>query len=104
MLERVLTRGLVHKPGAGNRAGIDHGIERLVVRAKAYRVERVAARLDADRGFEPLRAHRLQCEREYERLGDRLDREGYGAFANLIDVAIERRERDAEMRRIGFGQ
>ena len=52
-LERGRALGLMDQPGAGDRAGIDHRVERPVVVGQPDRVERLAARLDADRGRRP---------------------------------------------------
>ena len=41
------------QPGAGDRAGIDHRIERMVVGVEPDRVEGIARRFDADRAFHP---------------------------------------------------
>lgn len=40
-------------------------------------------------------------QREHERLGHRLNRERHGAVADLVDMAFDGDERDAEIRRVG---
>ena len=57
-LEGAVALGLVDQAGAGDRAGIDHRIERPVVGVEPDRVEGVAARLDADHGLDALGAER----------------------------------------------
>ena len=89
------------QPGAGNRPGIDHRIERPVVVGEPDRIERLAAGLDADRRRNPLFADHFQRQRKHERLGNRLDGERHRAVADFVDVAVDGDERDAEMRRIG---
>ena len=49
-------------------------------------------------------ADNLQRQREDEGLRDRLDGEFDRAVAGLVDVAVDGREADAEMRRIGLAQ
>ena len=85
---------LMDQPGAGNRAGIDHRIERPVVVGEPDRIERLAARLDADRGRDPLLADHFQRQRKHERLGHRLDGERHRAVADFVDVAVDGDERD----------
>lgn len=59
-------------------------------------------RPDADLGFDALVADNLQRKREYECFRDRLNGELDRAVAGLVDVAVDGRERDAEMRRVGL--
>ena len=49
-------------------------------------------------------ADHLEREREHEGLGDRLDGERHLAVADLVDVAVDGREADAEMRGVGLAQ
>src|SRR5262249_45268029 len=93
---------LVDQAGTGDRAGIDHGIERFVVVGEPDRVEGLAARLDADGGSNPLFPDQIQCERKDERLRDRLNGELDGTVAGLIDMAVDGDETYAEMSRIGL--
>ena len=67
IFERVVALGLVDQPGTGNRAGIDHRIERVVLGIEPDRVEGIARWLDADRAFDPCRAECVQRQREHER-------------------------------------
>ena len=46
--ERVSTVDLMDQAGTGDRAGIDHRVERPVVVGQPDRIERLATRLDAD--------------------------------------------------------
>jgi hypothetical protein len=92
---------LMNQPGTGDRAGIDHRVERPVVVGQADRIERLAARLDADRSGYALLADHVERTRKHEGFRNRLNGERYGAIADLVDVAINGDETDAEMRRIG---
>ena len=92
---------LMDQPGARNRPGIDHRIERPVIVGEPDRIERLAAGLDADRRRHALLADHFQRQRKHKRLGNRLDGERHGAVADFVDVAIDGDESDAEMRRIG---
>src|SRR5664280_883209 len=94
----------VDQARAGDRPGVDHRIEWPVVRGQADGVERLAAWLYSDLGFDPLRADKVQRQREDEGLRDGLDGEFDRAVAGLVDVAVDGREADAEMRRIGLAQ
>ena len=87
--------------GTGDRAGIDHRIERPVVVGQPDRIERLAARLDADRRRHAFFADQFERKRKHESLGDRLDGERHPAVADLVDMAVDGNERDAEMRGIG---
>ena len=100
-LERRCAIDLMDQSGTGDRAGIDHRIERPVVVGQPDRIERLAARLDADRRRDALFADHFQRKREHERLGYRLDGERHGAVADFIDMAVDGDEADAEMRGIG---
>ena len=102
--ERFAALRLVDQPGTGDGAGIDHRIERPVVWPQPDRVKRIAARLDADHGLDLLGAKQFQGQREDEGLGDRLDGEKHVAVADLVDVAVDGRQADAEMVRIGLFQ
>ena len=92
---------LMDQPGTGDRAGIDHRVERPVVVGEADRIERLAAGLDADRSGYALLTHQVQRKRKHEGLRDRLNGERHGAIADLVDVAVDGDETDAEMRGIG---
>src|ERR1017187_6743171 len=94
----------VDQARAGDRPGVDHRIEWPVVRGQTDGIERLAAWLDSDLGFDPLGADNLQRQREDEGLRDRLDGEFDRAVAGLVAVAVDGREADAEMRWIGFAQ
>ena len=67
ILERGVALGLVDQAGAGDRAGIDHGVEGVVFGVEADRIEGIARWLDADHTFDPGCAQRVECEREHER-------------------------------------
>ncbi len=54
IVEGAVALGVVDQPGAGDRAGIDHRVERMVVGIEADRIEGVARRLDADHALHPL--------------------------------------------------
>ena len=66
IFERGVALGLVDQAGAGDRAGIDHGIEGVVLGVEADRVEGIARGFDADGAFDPRRTQRVQREREHE--------------------------------------
>ena len=87
--------------GTGDRSGIDHRIEGFVVVGQPDRVERLAARLDADRRLDAFLSDEVQRQRENERLGNRLNGERHGAIADFVDVAVDGGESDAEMRWVG---
>ncbi len=72
--------------------------------AQPDRIERIAARLDADHGLDPFGADRFERQRKHEGLRDRLDRERHGGVADFVDVAIHGCERDPEMARVGLLQ
>ena len=93
--------GLMDQSGTGDRAGIDHRVERPVVVGQPDRIERLAARLDADRRRNALLADHVERKRKHEGLGDRLDGERHRAVADLIDMAVDGDESDAEMRGVG---
>ena len=57
---------------------------------------------DADAPFNQRMTETVQLQGEDESLGDRLDREFDAAVADLINMAVDRREHHAEMPRIGF--
>jgi hypothetical protein len=99
--ERVSTVDLMDQAGTGDRAGIDHRVERPVVVGQADRIERLAARLDADGRRHPLFTDHVERKREHEGFGDRLNGERHRAVADLINVAIDGDEGDTEMLRIG---
>ena len=67
IFESVIAPGLVDQAGTGDRAGIDHGIEGMVLGVEADRVEGVARGLDADGAFDAGGAERVQCQCENER-------------------------------------
>ena len=93
--------GLMDQPGAGDRAGIDHRVERPVVVGQPDRIERLPARLDPDRRRNALLTDHVERERKHEGLGYRLDGERHPAVADLIDMAVDGNETDAEMRGVG---
>ena len=103
-LEGIGAPGLQDEAATGDRTGIDHRIERMVVGIEPDRVEGVSRRLDADDLFDCVGAERVQREREDERLRHRLDRKWHAAVADLVDVAIECREADAEMHGVGLAE
>jgi hypothetical protein len=94
----------VDQARAGDGTGIDHRIERMVLRIEADRVEGVARWFDADRAFDPCGAQRIQCQREHERLRHRLDGEGNPGIADFVDVTVEGGEADAEMIGVGLAE
>ena len=104
IVEGAVALGLMDQAGAGDRAGIDHRIEGMVVGIEPDRVEGIARRLDADCAFHPSCAQRIQRQREHEWLRHRLDREGNPAVADLVDVAVEGGEADAEMIGVGLAE
>ncbi len=104
IFERVIALGLADQPGAGDRAGIDHGIEGMIVGIEPDRIEGIARRFDADRAFHPRRAERVQRQREHEGFRHRLDGEGNPAVADLVDVPVEGGEADAEMIGVGLAE
>ncbi len=59
--------GLVDQAGAGDRAGIHHRIEGMILGVEADRVEGIARWLDANDAFDPRRTQRIQRQREHER-------------------------------------
>jgi hypothetical protein len=100
-LEGISAGGFMDQPGTGDRARIDHRIERLVVVGQPDRIERLAAGLDADRRRDTLLPDEVKRQRENERLGDGLNGERHGAIADLVDMPVDGDERDPEMRRVG---
>ena len=91
-----------HETRRRDRAGVDHRIERpAALPVEADRVERVAARLDADLAHHRVAAVILEGERVHERLRDRLDGERLAGVADLVHVAVDRRDRDPEPARVG---
>ncbi len=103
-IEGAAALGVVDQARAGNRSGVDHRIERPIVGVEADRIERFTARLDADLGFDALLPEQLQRQREHESLRDRLDGEFDRGVAGLVDMAVDGREADTEMRRIGLAE
>src|SRR6516162_4079230 len=83
MLERGIALGLADQAGAGNRAGIDHRIERMVFGIEPDGIKGIAGGLDPDRALHLVGPERVEREREYEGFRDRLDREGYARVADL---------------------
>ena len=104
IFEGAVAFGLMKQAGAGDGAGVDHRIEGMVVGIQPDRIEGVARRLDTDRAFDACRAQRIQRQREHERLGHRLDREGNPGIADLVDVTVDGGEADAEMIGIGLAE
>jgi hypothetical protein len=100
-LEGAVGIAFADQPDAGDRACIDHRVEGPIVRAQADGIERIAARLHANDGFDPFRAELIEGEREYERLRNRLDGELHGAVADFVDEPVDCRGGNAEMIRIG---
>ncbi len=103
-LKGAVTLRVADEARTGDRAGIDHRIERQVGGVQPNRVEGIAARLDTDRRFDSFRADRLERQREDEGLGNRLDGERHQPVAHLVHVAVDGGDADAEMRRIRLGQ
>lgn len=102
--ERAVILGGVDQAGAGDRAGIDHRVEGVVFRIQPDRVEGIARRLDADHALDPFGTQRVQRQREHERFRHRLDSEGDIGVADLVDMAVEGREADAKMGRVGLAE
>ena len=100
-VEGTILLAFADQAGARDRAGIDHRVEGPIVRTQPDGVEGIAARLDSHDRFDPLGADRLQRQGKHKRLGDRLDREFDSAVADLVHVTIDRRDGDAEVRRVG---
>jgi hypothetical protein len=85
--------------------GVDHRIERAVAALVEHdRIERVAARLDADLAEDKILSVVFEREAVDERLRDRLDSKQIARVAGLVDLAVGGDERDAESIRIGLGQ
>jgi hypothetical protein len=81
----------------GDRAGVDHRVHRPAgLRLEADGVERVARRLDADLAPHRLGALVLEGDAVDQRLGDRLDRELLARRADLVDLAVDGGDGDAE--------
>ena len=89
---------------ARNGAGIDHRVIGAVIGSQAYRIECVAAGLDADNCFHFIGAEGLQSQRKDEWLGNGLDGKGHRAIPDLIDVTVDRREAYAEVVRVSLFQ
>ena len=88
-----------------DRARVDHGVQRASgCRLEADRVERLAARLDADVPDDLREARLLEREGEDERLRHRLDRERRLAVAHLVHAAADADERGAEGLGVGVRQ
>ena len=83
--------------GRGDRAGVDHGIERAVRSFIQHDgVERFAGRLHADFFEHVFQAVIFQRQAVDERLGNRLDREQLLAIADFEHLAVGGDDRDAE--------
>ena len=95
---------LMDQSRTGDRPGIDHRIEGVVVGVETDRIEGIARRFDADRTFHPRRAECVQRQRKYERLRHRLDREDDPGIADLVDMSVDGGEADSEMRRVGLAE
>jgi hypothetical protein len=104
VFECAVTLGLMDQAGAGDRTGIDHRIERMIVGIEPDRIERVARGFDTDRAFHACGAKRIQRQREHEGLGDRLDGKGYPCIADLVDVPVDGGEADTEKVGVGLAQ
>ena len=104
IFERAVALGLADQAAAGDRAGVDHRVEGMVVGIEPDRIEGVAGRFDADGALDPRSTQRIQRQREHEGFGHRLDREGNAGIAGLVDVAVEGGEADAEMGRVGLAE
>ena len=95
----------VHQRGGGDGAGVDHRVHRPAgVRLQADGVEGVARRLDADLAPHLLGATVLEGDAVDQRLGDRLDRERLARRADLVDLAVDGGDGDAEPGGVGLGQ
>jgi hypothetical protein len=78
-------------------ARVDHRVGRSVRGlVEDDGVERVPCRLDADASHKSIPTMVLQRQTEHDRLRHRLDRERVTAVADLVDVPIDDRDRDAE--------
>jgi hypothetical protein len=64
-------------------------------------LKRLPARLHADRRSHALLADHVERQREYEGFGHGLNGERHGAVADLVDMAIDGDQADAEMRWVG---
>jgi hypothetical protein len=94
-----------HQRRGGDGAGVDHRVHRPAgVRLEADRVERVARGLDADLAPHRLGALVLEGDAVDQRLGDRLDRERPARVADLVDLAVDGGDGDAEPGGVGLGQ
>ena len=98
--KRFIASAFMNERRARNGAGIDHRVIGAVIGSQAYRIECVAARLDADNCFHFIGAEGLQSQRKDEWLGNGLDGEGDGAISDLIDVTVNRREAYSEVVRL----
>ncbi|MEY9184102.1 hypothetical protein ABIA41_005537 [Bradyrhizobium sp. USDA 313] len=104
LLESVRALAVVDQAGAGDRAGIDHRVERMVLGIEPDRVEGIAGGLHADRALDAAGTEQVQRQCEHEWLGHRLDCERHPAVADFIDMAVQGRQADAKISRIGFAQ
>jgi hypothetical protein len=66
IVEGAVALGLADQRGAGDRTGVDHRIERMVVGIEPDRIEGIARGLDADRAFDMVGAERVQRESKHE--------------------------------------
>jgi len=97
--------GTLDQGGGGDGASVDHWVKRPVGTFVEYdRIERFAARFHANFLQHLFDAMIFQGEGVNERFGDRLDCKQMARIADLVNLAIGANERDAEQRRIGFGE
>src|SRR5258708_11251350 len=91
----------VDQRGGDDGAGIDHRVEWAIAPVVEHnRIELIARRLDADASQHRIAAMIVQREAIYERLRDRLEREGLPRVAHFVNKAVGGHEGDAELVRI----
>jgi hypothetical protein len=104
-VERAVAGGAREEGDRGDRADVDHRVERQAgFRREAEGVEGLAGRLDADQPANRLLPEFLEREPVGQRLRDRLDREGPPRVPDLVDGAVASDEADPEPVRVGLGE
>ena len=94
-----------HQRGHGDRAGVDHGVERPVGHLVEHdRVEGLAGGLDPDMAQHVVAPIVLERVAVHERLRDRLDGEEVIGVAGRVGLSVDRGECHAEGVGVGLAK